>query len=65
MQPPDHLLGYEVHHIVEQNPANVAKDGPAEADWLRKFGQEVVSAMDFNDQREAGLAALRYFGVLK
>jgi hypothetical protein len=102
-QPPDHLLGYELHHIVEQNPANVAKGGPAELDWLRKFGQdaldhpsnlayvprlkhelitayynshyldrrvyprtrEVVSAMDFNDQREAGLAALRYFGVLK
>lgn len=103
MQPPDHLLGYELHHIVEQNPANVAKSGRSEADWLEKFGQdalddpsnlayvprlkheqitayynshyldrrayprtrEVVSSMDFNDQREAGLAALRYFGVLK
>ena len=102
-QPQDHLLGYELHHIVEQNPANVAKDDQEVVEWLQKFGQDtlddpsnlvyvprlkheqitayfnshyldrkayprarvVISAMDFNDQREAGLEALRYFEVLK
>ena len=101
-QPQDHLLGYEQHHIVEENPANVAKDGAA-AERARKFGYDalddpsntvyvprlkheqisaaynrsyldnpvyprmrvVVSAMDFNAQREAGLQALRQVGVLQ
>ena len=100
--PQDHLLGYELHHIVEENPANVAKDDRA-AVRARKFGYDalddpsnvvyvprlkheqvtaaynsayldnpayprmrvVVSAMDFNDQREAGLQALREVGVLE
>ncbi|MBV8662351.1 MAG: hypothetical protein JO107_04550 [Hyphomicrobiales bacterium] len=102
-QPQDHLLGYEQHHIVEQNAANVAKVGPLDTSVLLKFGyevlddpsnlvwiprllhervtaeynssyldnsiypltREVVNAMDFNAQREAGLDALRRAGVLK
>jgi hypothetical protein len=102
-QPQDHFLGYEQHHIVEQNPDNVAKDSVSLAELLLKFGQEalddpsnlawvprlkheqvtaeynskyldnlvypltreVVTAMDFNAQREAGLDALRRAGVLK
>ena len=100
--PQDHLLGYELHHIVEENPANVAKDDRV-AERARKFGYDalddpsnvvyvprlkhelvtaaynsayldnpayprtrvVVSAMAFNDQREAGLRALREAGVLQ
>ena len=101
-QPQDHLLGYEQHHIVEENPANVAKDDCV-AERARKFGYDaledasnivyvprlkheqitaaynscyldnpayprmrvVVSAMDFNGQREAGLQALCDVGVLQ
>jgi hypothetical protein len=101
--PQDHFLGYEQHHIVEQNSDNVAKDSVSLAELLLKFGQEalddptnlawvprlkheqitaeynskyldnpvypltreVVTAMDFNAQREAGLDALRRAGVLK
>jgi hypothetical protein len=101
--PQDHVLGYELHHIVEQNKDNVAKDDFAIAEWLRKFGRdalddpsnlvyvprlkheqitaaynrkylsiprspltrEVVSSMDFNEQRRVGLDALREVGVLK
>jgi hypothetical protein len=101
--PQDHLLGYELHHVVEQNDDNVAKDDFAIAESLRRFGYEalndpsnlvyvprlkheqitaaynrrfkddpqgrltrqVISAEDFNTQREAGLAALREAGVLK
>jgi hypothetical protein len=102
-QPQDHFLGYEQHHIVEQNAANVAKDGEVVNVLLLKFGyealddpsnlvwiprllharitdeysskyldnpiypltREVVSAMDFDAQREAGLDALRRAGALK
>jgi len=101
-QPQDHLLGYEQHHIVEENPANIAKDDCV-AERARKFGYDaledpsnivyvprlkheqitaaynrsylgnpayprtrvVISAMDFNAQREAGLQALREVGVLQ
>jgi hypothetical protein len=99
--PTENVLGYEVHHIVEQNPTNLAKS-PEEIE-IEKFGRaliddpsnlvyvprlkhelitayynssaggdppgrryrDVVSAMDFAAQREAGLAALRVFGVLQ
>ncbi len=102
-QPLDHFLGYEEHHIVEQNSDNVAKDSVSLAEFLPKFSYEVlddpsnlvwvprlkheqitaeynskyldnpiypltrvvVTAMDFNAQREAGLDALRRAGVLK
>jgi hypothetical protein len=101
--PQDHFLGYELHHIVEQNDDNVAKDDLAFAESLLRFGyealndpsnlvyvprlkheqitalynskylnnpaypltREVVGALDFNAQREAGLEALRETGVLK
>ena len=40
-QPQDHLLGYERHHIVEENPANIAKDARiAERAW--KFGYDAL-----------------------
>lgn len=35
-QPAANILGYEQHHIVEQNPSNLAKD------LVEKFGQEVL-----------------------
>lgn len=43
--PTENVLGYERHHIVEQNKANLAKDGEAapgvdELDNLEKFGRE-------------------------
>ncbi len=38
--PTENELGYEQHHIVEQNPANVAKS-PAEVE-VEKFGQAVL-----------------------
>jgi hypothetical protein len=43
--PTENLLGYERHHIVEQNPANLEKDGEEvlafdESENLEKFGRE-------------------------
>jgi hypothetical protein len=100
--PPTHdFLGYEQHHIVEQNPGNVAKapdefelekfgratiDDPNNLVWVPRLKHElitayynstdkddpqgrlhrqVVSAMDFDSQYKAGLAALQMFGVLQ
>jgi hypothetical protein len=44
-RPAENILGYELHHIVEQNPKNLEKDGGATAyvaapDNLVKFGRE-------------------------
>lgn len=100
-EPTENELGYERHHIVEQNPANVAKspievviekfgwdaiDDPSNIVWIPRLKHELITAyynstdeddpderlhrqvvndMDFNGQREAGLAALRKFGVLQ
>ncbi len=99
--PTQNVLGYERHHIVEQNPANIAKspgeiviekfgwdviDDPSNIVWVPRLKHELITAyynstdkddpdkrlhrqvvndMDFNGQREAGLAALRKFGVLQ
>jgi hypothetical protein len=41
-QPQDHLLGYERHHIVEENPANIAKDDRPVAEPARKFGYDAL-----------------------
>ncbi len=103
LQPQDCLLGYERHHLVEHNNANVAKDDAGAAETVEKFGsdaledpsnivwvprlqheqitaeynskyldnpnypitRDVIDAMDFYDQREAGLDALRRAGVLR
>ncbi len=94
-------LGYERHHIVEQNPANLAKspldefvakfgraalEDPRNIVWIPRTKHElitgyfngedpddpagwirrrVVSEMDFDDQFEAGLSAMRLLGVLQ
>ena len=95
--PAENALGYEQHHIVEQNPSNIEKrdfekfgrpaiDNPdnvvwvprlkheqissdysskAEGDPLGRTGRNVIKDMDFAQQREAGFAALRKYGVLK
>ncbi|MGD0763157.1 MAG: AHH domain-containing protein [Roseiarcus sp.] len=99
--PTQNVLGYERHHIVEQNPDNVAKspieiaiekfgwdviDDPSNIVWVPRLKHElitgyynskvagdsqgrlyrqVVNAMDYHSQYEAGLAALRMFGVLQ
>ena len=99
--PTENVLGYERHHIVEQNRDNVAKspteiviekfgwdkiDDPSNIVWVPRLKHELITAyynstdlgdpakrlhrqvvndMDFNGQREAGLAALRKFGVLQ
>ncbi len=99
--PTQNELGYEQHHIVEQNPANIAKspieivvekfgrdviDDPSNIVWIPRLQHELITAyynstdkddpderlhrqvvndMDSNGQREAGLAALRKFGVLQ
>jgi hypothetical protein len=99
--PTQNVQGYELHHIVEQNPANIEKspieifiekfgrnliDSPSNLVWVPRLKhelitgyynslepgndqgrlhREVVSAMDFAAQREAGLDAMRRFGVLK
>jgi hypothetical protein len=42
MQPQDHFFGYEQHHIVEQNAANVAKDGTSVTVLLVKFGYQAL-----------------------
>ena len=95
------FLGYEQHHIVEQNPANIAKapddldlekfgramiDDPSNLVWVPRLKHElitalynskdedglqgrlhrqVINAMDFDAQYQAGLAALQRFGVLQ
>ena len=100
-EPTENELGYDCHHIVGQNGANVAKssveeklekfgwaaiDDPSNLVWIPRLKHEsitayynsideddpqkrvrwrVVGEMDFNGQREAGLAALRKFGVLQ
>ena len=86
-------LGYEPHHIVEQNPANRAKfgddaiDDPSNIVYVprlkheevtarfnrkaaddpsdRRIVRDVISNMDFQEQREKGLEVLRDLGVLK
>ncbi len=99
--PAQNVLGYEQHHIVEQNPDNIAKspieifiekfgrdviDDPDNIVWVPRLKHEmitalynskvpgdsqgrlyrqVVNAMDYQAQREAGLAAMRLFGVLQ
>lgn len=99
--PTQNVLGYEVHHIVEQNPANVAKspqevemekfgqatlDDPSNLVWIprlkhelvtayhnstdyddaeRRLRRRVVSALDYEAQYDAGLEALRKYGVLQ
>ena len=99
--PTQNVLGYERHHILEQNPDNVAKspieiaiekfgrnviDDPSNIVWVPRLKHElitgyynskaagdsqgrlyrqVVNAMDYQSQYEAGLAALQMFGVLQ
>jgi hypothetical protein len=99
--PTQNVLGYERHHIVEQNKDNVAKgpieittekfgrdviDDPSNIVWVprlkhelitayynsgaagdsqKRLYRQVVNAMDYQSQREAGLAALQLFGVLQ
>lgn len=102
--PQKNVLGYDRHHIVEQNPANIEKDVPEESlGLLDKFGRRrlddqsnlawvprlkhekitayynsldhadpfnrrlrtIVKGMDFEQQRQFGLKAMREFGVLK
>jgi hypothetical protein len=97
--PTQNILGYDLHHIVEQNPDNILKspvevivekfgrnliDSPSNLVWIPRLKHElitgyynskvsddgplrrqVVNAGDFETQREAGLAALRRFGVLQ
>jgi len=94
-------LGYERHHIVEQNPANLSKspfaaiiekfgraalEDPRNIVWIPKTKHElitgyfngedlddpagrirrrVVGEMDFENQFQAGLDAMRLFGVLR
>lgn len=85
-------LGYERHHIVEQNPGNRAKfgdlaiDDPSNIVYIPRLKHEEISAyynskpdgassdetfrdsiadLDFQAQRQEGLAALRNVGVLK
>jgi len=114
-------MGYEQHHIVEQNDDNLAKNGDEPAKRIEKFGEEaiddpsnivwiprltheqitaeynsgydnsereengqvesdedkneneaskpikrsVINALSFDEQRAAGLDALRRYGVLK
>jgi hypothetical protein len=101
MAPTHDILGYEQHHIVEQNPANIAKapadfgldkfgrariDDPGNIVWVprlkhelitafynseaaddprRRLRRQVISAMDFDAQYQAGLAALQRYGVLQ
>jgi hypothetical protein len=40
--PIDNDLGYERHHIVEQNPDNLAKEGLALMSSVKKFGRDVI-----------------------
>jgi hypothetical protein len=99
--PTQNVLGYEVHHIVEQNKDNIAKspckvdfekfgraviDDPSNLVWVPRLKHElitayynstdaddpqgrlrrqVVNAMDFASQYQAGLAAMQEFGVLQ
>ncbi len=100
-EPTQNVLGYERHHIVEQNPDNIAKspaveaiekfgraviDDPSNIVWVPRLTHElitgyynamddddplgrthrqVVGALDYADQRAAGLDALRRYGVLQ
>jgi hypothetical protein len=41
-QPDENRLGYQLHHIVEQNPANLAKS-PIEI-LIEKFGRDVIDS---------------------
>jgi A nuclease family of the HNH/ENDO VII superfamily with conserved AHH len=99
--PTQNVQGYQLHHIVEQNPANLNKspieifiekygsdliNSPSNLVWvprlkhelitgyynslepgddLGRLHRQVVSAKEFAEQREAGLDAMRRFGVLK
>jgi hypothetical protein len=40
--PTEDILGYEQHHIVEQNDDNIAKDGEEPAKQIEKFGQDAI-----------------------
>jgi hypothetical protein len=44
--PTDNALGYEQHHIVGQNPANVVKHDPAPDHILEKFGRGKIDDPD-------------------
>ena len=44
--PTKHWLGYEQHHIVEQNQYNVEKDGNAVEDGVAKFGRAKIDDAD-------------------
>jgi A nuclease family of the HNH/ENDO VII superfamily with conserved AHH len=99
--PTQNVLGYEQHHVVEQNPNNIAKsaieaavekfgreaiDDPDNLVWIPRLKHElittyynskntdnpafglhrrVINDMDYDAQYQAGLEALRIFGVLK
>ncbi len=99
--PVQNVRGYDRHHIVEQNPDNIAKspieiviekfgrdviEDPSNIAWAPRLKHELVTGyynstddsdpgwrirrrvvddLDFEGQREAGLKALRIFGVLK
>jgi hypothetical protein len=46
-QPPaKNLLGYELHHKVEQNPSNIAKEQGKGAETINKFGREIIDSPD-------------------
>ncbi len=95
-QEPENTLGYEQHHIVNQNNDNLQKDivakfgadainDPDNVVWVPRLlhecinaaysknsaGQgsplvrDVINAMDFDHQRQAGLEILRECGVLQ
>jgi A nuclease family of the HNH/ENDO VII superfamily with conserved AHH len=40
--PTQDILGYEQHHIVEQNDDNIAKDGEEPAKRIEKFGRDAI-----------------------
>jgi hypothetical protein len=94
--PTENALGYEQHHIVEQNPSNLAKgafgkfgqellDDPSNLACVPRFPhedisalysskpfgpgtptlREILSALDYDQQRELGLLIMRLCGVLK
>jgi len=40
--PVENQLGYEQHHLVEQNPDNIQKDGSTSQPALEKFGEDAI-----------------------
>jgi hypothetical protein len=94
--PAENRLGYEQHHIVNQNPDNLQKgtvtkfgseliNDPSNIIWVPRLLhecvnaayssssdgpgmpllREIISKMDFLQQREEGLKILRNCGILK